>query len=190
MEDSPIQKILLGEEYLRQIYTATWNSSIKRWVMPSDFSTSVENPKTGEFVMTQSPDIVIPGAPGIREYAVLNDKRHIVTKDTDENITMWDVLQAAKVEEFGKKDMESILKERNKRVFVPNWFNIDVKSGVRFWCIKKSIKIFQMLQITLDESEVFSAWTTAKDAGFTDRPPDSRSNFCNSIFYISVLQFQ
>uniref|UniRef100_A0AC34Q1X5 WD repeat-containing protein 48 homolog n=1 Tax=Panagrolaimus sp. JU765 TaxID=591449 RepID=A0AC34Q1X5_9BILA len=164
VEDSPIQKILLGEEYLHQIYTSTWNSSIKRWTMPSDFSYS--SPPTygdSEPRMVYQPDIYLPGAPSIREYVVLNDKRHIVTKDTDENVTMWDVLQAKKVDEFGKCDVEPIVRERNKRVFVPNWFNIDVKSG--------------MLQIILDESETFSAWTTAKDAGYTDRLPESRINY-------------
>ena len=46
-----------------------------------------------------------------------------------------------------------------------------------------------MLQITLDESEVFSAWTTAKDAGFTDRPADSRSNFVILILNYIIFQF-
>lgn len=131
IEDSAVQKILLGEEYYRQIYTATWHSSIKRWTMPSDYSeTYSRDGNYHEPMMVHEPDIYIPGAPSIREYAVLNDKRHIVTKDTDENVTMWDVLQAKKVEELGKKDMETVIKEKNKRVFVPNWFNIDVKSGV------------------------------------------------------------
>lgn len=38
-----------------------------------------------------------------------------------------------------------------------------------------------MLQLTLDESEAFSAWTTAKDAGYNERPPESRSKI---TFYI------
>ena len=32
------------------------------------------------------------GGASIRKYHVLNNKRHILTKDTDENIALWDVL--------------------------------------------------------------------------------------------------
>lgn len=41
-----------------------------------------------------------------------------------------------------------------------------------------------MLQIILDESETFSAWTTAKDAGYTDRLPESRSKNCMKLLEI------
>lgn len=33
-----------------------------------------------------------------------------------------------------------------------------------------------MLEITLDESDVFSAWISARDAGFLDKPSDAKSN--------------
>ncbi len=35
----------------------------------------------------------IIGSPGIRQHHVLNDKRFIVTKDTDDNVALWDILQ-------------------------------------------------------------------------------------------------
>jgi len=34
----------------------------------------------------------IEGGACIRQYHVLTDKRHIITKDSDENIAVWDVL--------------------------------------------------------------------------------------------------
>jgi WD repeat-containing protein 48 len=40
---------------------------------------------------TQS-DFVIKGGASIRQYSLLNDKRHILTKDTDNNVALWDVL--------------------------------------------------------------------------------------------------
>lgn len=46
--------------------------------------------------------------------------------------------------------MERIKKDRFKMVFVPNWFTVDLKTG--------------MLQITLEEPDCFSAWVSAKDA--------------------------
>uniref|UniRef100_A0A7E4VSY8 WD repeat-containing protein 48 homolog n=1 Tax=Panagrellus redivivus TaxID=6233 RepID=A0A7E4VSY8_PANRE len=168
VEDAPVQKILLGEESLRHLYVATWDSNIKRYSMPSDSGFASNNDSHYQNVhntpMCTEPDIHIPGAPSIRQYSILNDKRHIVTRDTDKNVGVFDILQAQQTEDLGKVDFEAVIAQKNKKVFVPNWINnIDVKTG--------------MLQITLDESEVFSAWTTARDAGLTDRAPETRVNY-------------
>jgi hypothetical protein len=32
------------------------------------------------------------GGASIRQYHVLTDKRHIITKDSDDNVAVWDVL--------------------------------------------------------------------------------------------------
>jgi len=34
----------------------------------------------------------VEGGACIRQYHVLTDKRHIITKDSDENVAVWDVL--------------------------------------------------------------------------------------------------
>jgi hypothetical protein len=34
----------------------------------------------------------ILGGSSIRQYYVLNDKRHILTKDTEDHVALWDVL--------------------------------------------------------------------------------------------------
>ncbi|ETE72654.1 WD repeat-containing protein 48, partial [Ophiophagus hannah] len=61
--------------------------------------------------------------------------------------------EACKVEDLGKMDFEEEIKKRFKMVYVPNWFSVDLKTG--------------MLTITLDESDCFAAWVSAKDAGFS-----------------------
>ncbi|VDK30488.1 unnamed protein product [Gongylonema pulchrum] len=109
------------------------------------------------------PDVIIPGAASIRQHVVLNDKRHIITKDTDDNVAMWDVLKGKKVSDHGKRPMEEVIKDNFKKVFVPSWFTVDLKSG--------------MLQITLDESDFFSAWVSAKDAGFFDSTSETKINY-------------
>jgi hypothetical protein len=35
---------------------------------------------------------IISGGASIRQYRVLNDKRHILTKDTDNNVALYDAL--------------------------------------------------------------------------------------------------
>lgn len=62
----------------------------------------------------------------------MNDKRHIVTKDSEENVELWDVLQARKVENYGKVNMEEIIKKHSQKMFVPSWFTVDAKCGVIF----------------------------------------------------------
>jgi WD repeat-containing protein 48 len=37
--------------------------------------------------------------------------------------------------------------------------------------------VLQVLEIILDESDVFSAWLSAKDAGFADKAPDAKINY-------------
>ena len=58
--------------------------------------------------------------------------------------------QACKMEELGKVDFEEAVKERQQTVFVPNWFTVDLKTG--------------MLTIHLgqDENDCLSAWVSAR----------------------------
>lgn len=61
---------------------------------------------------------------------MLNDKRHIVTRDTEDNVAIYDALRVVKKEELGKVDFEDEIKKRNKQVYIPNWFTVDLKTGV------------------------------------------------------------
>lgn len=72
----------------------------------------------------------ILGGPAIRHYYILNDRRYVLTKDTEENVALYDVLKACKVEDLGQVDFDEEVKKRNKMVYVPNWFNVDLKTGV------------------------------------------------------------
>jgi hypothetical protein len=72
----------------------------------------------------------IKGGKSLRQYHLLNDKRLIVTKDSDDTVAVWDVLRAKKVEDLGKVDYDETIKARQKFVHVPNWFTVDLKLGV------------------------------------------------------------
>ena len=74
--------------------------------------------------------MVIRGGPSIRHFRILNDKRSVLTKDTENNVAVYDVLKAAKVTDLGPVDLDEEFKRRNKMVYVPNWFNVDLKTGV------------------------------------------------------------
>ena len=41
---------------------------------------------------------------------MLNDKRYILTKDSDDNVAIYDVLTASKVQNLGQADFEEEIK--------------------------------------------------------------------------------
>lgn len=43
--------------------------------------------------LNERPEHVILGGSAVRRFEVLNDKRHILTKDSEGNVTVYDVLQ-------------------------------------------------------------------------------------------------
>ncbi|KAK6061900.1 WD domain, G-beta repeat protein [Cooperia oncophora] len=168
-EEAFVKKLLLDDhDHPTAIWSATWNSAIKRWPVPSNTQLSIgDGQMEDDFAhlaissLHRSPDIVTPGATSIKQAGVLNDKRHVITKDSDDCIGLYDVLAGRKVADFGKRPFEDVVLEHNRKVFVPSWFSVDYKSG--------------MLQITLEEGDVFSAWLSAKDAGVEDS--DNKINY-------------
>jgi WD repeat-containing protein 48 len=73
---------------------------------------------------------VIRGGPAITQYHVLNDKRHVIAKDTEGCVTLYDVLRARKLATLGNVNFEEEINQRSKKVYVPNWFSVDLKTGV------------------------------------------------------------
>lgn len=63
---------------------------------------------------------------------MLNDKRFIITRDTESNVAVYDVLKVTKTESLGKVDFDEEVKKRNQRVHIPNWFTVDLKIGVSY----------------------------------------------------------
>lgn len=174
-EKAPVLKILLVNRSFHNgeaiddgklsLWVATTDSSIKNWPIRSN-PTKINDPQQNltcgvDRPKDISPDILLKGKSAVINYHVLNDKRHILTRESDNSVALYDVLTARKVETISsptlseasaKKIYEAELKERSKMVYVPNWFNVDLKIG--------------LLCINLEESECFSAWVSAKDYGF------------------------
>ncbi|XP_076371088.1 WD repeat-containing protein 48 isoform X1 [Tachypleus tridentatus] len=161
-ETAPILKMILMPGH-SSLWVATTDSSIKNWPINNRISQLDEYDLDLLPPLNTHPETMIKGSPSIRHYNVLNDKRHILTKDTDNNVALWDVLKASKVEDYGQVDMEAQVKKMFKMVYVPNWFTVDLKTGI--------------LCIHLDEPDCFAAWVSAKefDLGPTDGP-DTKVN--------------
>ncbi|KAF8790016.1 WD repeat-containing protein 48 [Argiope bruennichi] len=175
-ETAPVLKMILTPD-ASSLWVATTDSSIKNWSVNSrnsrmeDYDTDLLPP------INQGPDHVIKGNPSIRHYVVLNDKRHILTKDTDNNIQMYDVLKASKVEDLGQVDFEAEVKKNFKLIYVPNWFSVDLKTGV--------INLGGLLlQALLEHWPATYSADEECDSNMNERPLEERQGSGNPYFSV------
>uniref|UniRef100_A0A8C8HL63 WD repeat-containing protein 48 n=1 Tax=Oncorhynchus tshawytscha TaxID=74940 RepID=A0A8C8HL63_ONCTS len=81
------------------IWVSTTKSSVNKWCLKGihnfrasgDYDNDIIAPLTP---LCTAPEQVIKGGASIIQCHILNDKRHIVTKDTNNNVAFWDVLKA------------------------------------------------------------------------------------------------
>ncbi|PVV05014.1 hypothetical protein BB560_000467 [Smittium megazygosporum] len=160
-EDNSILKILPedNEEYL---WTATFGSGFNCWKNVSDsifqqkanhleraiqeeqldsdpkngLSTEETNHKKDHFKepVHDSPILKVIGAPGLRKHIMLENKRQVLTIDSDDVISLWDLILAKKIKVFDKEwgtDLESIANSLNDPPeSVPSWCSVDTKIGL------------------------------------------------------------
>lgn len=163
-ESAPILRMCFTADQ-QAIWVSTTDSNINCWKLPN------EKHFRGDIDLSQKPISLIPGGAAIREAAVLNDKRHILTKDAKDNVALYDVLQAKKVEDLGEVNFNEEIKNRFKMVYVPNWFNVDLKTGLL------------TIHLGQDEVDCFSAWVSAREAGIQDCPDqDMKVNYGKILF--------
>lgn len=162
-ESAPILKLLLEPPNYNSLWVATTDSTIKKWpINQTKFNRSNSYVYWDDYdadlpALSPQPETVIQGNPAIRNYHILNDKRYVVTKDTDSNVAVYDVLEARRCENVGQNaDFDEEVKKRNSTIsYVPNWFSVDLKTG--------------LLTITLEEPECFAAWVSSRDFGLINQ---------------------
>ena len=93
---------------------------------------------------------------------MLNNKRHILTQDVDGVVCKWDVLLGKKENILGKCNFEEEVKKQFKFIYVPNWFSVDLKTGI--------------LCIHVDEIDCLQSWVSAKELGMKQRLVESAEN--------------
>ncbi|XP_058460737.1 WD repeat-containing protein 48 homolog isoform X2 [Malaya genurostris] len=120
----------------------------------------------------------IKGGAAIKKYHVLNDKRFMLTKDSEQNVAIYDVLKVKKVEDLDKVDYEEEIKKRSQRVYVPNWFTVDLKTGM------------PTIVLGQDEVDCFAAWVSA-EAGLSEHAEsgtDPKVNY-GSLLLQALLEY-
>jgi WD repeat-containing protein 48 len=59
----------------------------------------------------------------------LNDRKRVLTIDTNSEVVLWDLLQCCPVKSFGKRDMDEVFKEINTMEAVAHWCAVDTRTG-------------------------------------------------------------
>lgn len=125
-ESAPVLRMILTPD-AKGLWTSTTESSVKWWDLTKlDYHSVCHDPKSPELKPeVKKAEFIIPGGPSIKQCEILNDKRHIMTKDTDNNVALYDVLKARKVEDLGLMDFEQEVKKRFQvfRTLIQHSFN-------------------------------------------------------------------
>eukprot|EP00250_Pteridium_aquilinum_P009427 c18661_g1_i1 orf=203-2506(+) len=146
-EEHPILSLALeGDDWL---WVSTSDSSLRKW--PTKERSTVKNlSRASSFVagtlpfararaclesspptpLNKKPACTVPGTPSIVQHTVLNDKRHVLTKDATGTVKLWEITKGAVIEDFGGKvPFEEKEKELFEMVSIPSWFMIDTRLG-------------------------------------------------------------
>jgi len=91
----------------------------------------------------QTPHIRLQGLPHITDYHVLNNKRFVLTKDTQQTVQLWQLDTAKCIHTFNQPwdQCKKLLQEMydlqpDKVKLPPSWMTVDVKLG----CLNVSLE--------------------------------------------------
>jgi len=110
----------------------------------------------------KEPSFVIPGVPAIIQHEIMNNRRHVLTKDTTGSVKLWEITRGAVIEDFGKVSFEDKKKELFEMVSIPAWFTMDARLGC--------------LSVHLDTPQCFSAEIYAVDLNVAGAQEDLKIN--------------
>eukprot|EP01103_Thecamoeba_quadrilineata_P010291 TRINITY_DN2175_c0_g1_i3.p1 TRINITY_DN2175_c0_g1~~TRINITY_DN2175_c0_g1_i3.p1 ORF type:complete len:453 (-),score=74.68 TRINITY_DN2175_c0_g1_i3:54-1412(-) len=149
-DESPILKLHLIDDSLWQ---TTTKPIIKKWRV-EDLSTLKEKASDDPLTPVNSEPLTsIHGRPGLVKHHILNNRRHILTKDDIGNVQLWDITSTHMVEDFGIVPIEEKSEQLFEMVSIPNWFSLDTKTG--------------SITVHLDNPQCFNAEAYANDAGLS-----------------------
>ncbi|TKY52163.1 WD repeat-containing protein 48 [Spatholobus suberectus] len=110
----------------------------------------------------KQPALTIPGIPAIVQHDVLNNRRHVLTKDTSGSVKLWEITKGVVVEDYGTVSFDEKKEELFEMVSIPAWFAVDTRLGC--------------LSVHLDTPQCFSAEMYSADLNIVGKPEDDKVN--------------
>ncbi|XP_047313733.1 WD repeat-containing protein 48-like [Impatiens glandulifera] len=177
-KEHPILKLALHDD---DIWVATSDSSVDRWPVEGgnpqkvfqrgcsflagnlSFSRARASIDGSTLVpVYKNPSYTIHGAPAIIHSVILNNRRHVLTKDTADSVKLWELTRGIVVEDYGKVSFEEKKEELFEMVSIPAWFTVDSRLGC--------------LSIHLDSPQCFTAEMYSSDLKIAEKPEDDKVN--------------
>ncbi|CAM6097082.1 unnamed protein product [Calypogeia fissa] len=167
LEEQPVQQLALqGDDSL---WVATTDSSLNKWPvreksrgktyqrassfvagsLPFARARACMDGSAPQVPLYTTPAAVIPGTSGIVRHAILNDRRHVLTKDAAGVVKRWEITRGTVINDYGVVSFEQKEKDLFEMVSVPAWFTMDTRLG--------------SISVHLDTPQCFSAEMYAVD---------------------------
>ncbi|KAI8555856.1 hypothetical protein RHMOL_Rhmol05G0206700 [Rhododendron molle] len=163
------------------IWVATTDSSVHKWPVEGHNPQKVFQ-RGGSFVagnlsftraraslegstpvpVYKEPSFSIPGTPAIVQHEILNNRRHVLTKDTAGSVKLWEITRGVVVKDFGEVSFKEKKEELFEMVSIPAWFTVDTRLG--------------SLSVHLDTPQCFSAEMYSADLNIVGKPEDDKVN--------------
>nr|XP_043633416.1 WD repeat-containing protein 48 [Erigeron canadensis] len=177
-KEHPIQQLAMHDD---GIWVATTDSSVHRWPAEGQNPQKVFQ-RGGSFLagnlsfsraraslegstpvpVYREPNFSIDGIPGIVQYEVLNNRRHVLTKDNAGSVKLWEITRGVVIEDYGHVSFEKKKEELFEMVSIPAWFTVDSRLG--------------NLSVHLDTPQCFSAEMYSADLNITEKAEDDKVN--------------
>ncbi|KAF6254461.1 hypothetical protein COO60DRAFT_1627872 [Scenedesmus sp. NREL 46B-D3] len=117
---------------------------------------------------------------------VLTDKRHVLTKDANGHVQLWDVLAGQPIQQLGQVDIADMERRLFRPLYVESWFTADIKLGA--------------LALNLEPPKCFAAECYASlcihcaclatvDLGVRDVPDDQKVNLGSCLLRTALSQW-
>ncbi|KAJ9180155.1 hypothetical protein P3X46_008434 [Hevea brasiliensis] len=177
-KEHPVLQLALHDD---SIWVATTDSSVHRWPAEGRNPQKVFQ-RGGSFLagnlsfsrarislegstpvsVYKEPTLSIPGTPAIVQHEILNNRRHVLTKDTTGSVKLWEITRGVVVQDFGKVSFEEKKEQLFEMVSIPGWFTVDTRLG--------------SLSVHLDTPQCFSAEMYSADLNIAGKPEDDKVN--------------
>lgn len=155
----------------RRVWVATTGSTVRQWAL-SPLSSGESRAMDFESVAGRDGLLLeLKGLPAIRAYRIMNNRRHVMTCDTSDEVCVWDVTSASRLKSLGTlpdgMDLDTMMEKHDEELSVPSWFKVDIRLGY--------------LSIKLAKSSVGDAEVYAVDVGLEAESDDVKVNIGDHV---------
>ncbi|KAB2005736.1 hypothetical protein ERO13_D11G267100v2 [Gossypium hirsutum] len=177
-KEQPILQLALHDD---SIWVATTDSSVCRWLAEGRTPQNVFQ-RGGSFLagnlsfsrarvslegstpapVYKEPIFTIPGTPAIVQHEILNNRRHVLTKDAAGSVKLWEITRGVVIEDYGQVSFDKKKEQLFEMVSIPAWFTADTRLGC--------------LSVHLDTPQCFTAEMYSVDLNITGKPEDDKVN--------------